>query len=114
MDFADKNLSCADCGEAFVFTAKDQEFYASRGFTEPKRCPECRRMRKEKRGVGGGGEGGERSSGSSVQFDVVCAECGKKTTVPFEPRGTRPVYCRDCFEQKRRPGSGSGGGSWQS
>jgi CxxC-x17-CxxC domain-containing protein len=109
MDFADKNLTCADCGESFVFTAKDQEFYAGRGFTEPKRCPECRRMRKEKRGMGG--EGGDRGGAGSVQYEVVCAECGKKTTVPFEPRGTRPVYCRDCFEQKRRPG---GGGGWQS
>jgi len=33
---------------------------------------------------------------------VTCAECGKETEVPFKPDGTRPVYCRDCF-QKRKP-----------
>jgi CxxC-x17-CxxC domain-containing protein len=30
-------------------------------------------------------------------FPVVCGDCGKDTEVPFEPRGDRPVYCRDCF-----------------
>jgi CxxC-x17-CxxC domain-containing protein len=30
-------------------------------------------------------------------FPVVCAACGKQTEVPFEPRGGRPVYCRDCY-----------------
>jgi len=40
--FTDKNLTCADCGQQFVFSAEDQEFYASRGFSEPKRCRNCR------------------------------------------------------------------------
>jgi len=34
--------------------------------------------------------------------DVVCADCGKETQVPFKPDGNRPVYCRDCY-QKHRP-----------
>ena len=33
---------------------------------------------------------------------VTCAECGKETEVPFKPDGSRPVYCRDCY-QKHRP-----------
>jgi len=33
---------------------------------------------------------------------VTCAECGKETEVPFKPDGTRPVYCKDCY-QKHRP-----------
>lgn len=33
---------------------------------------------------------------------VTCADCGKDTEVPFKPDGSRPVYCRDCF-QKHRP-----------
>src|ERR1041385_3101725 len=41
------------------------------------------------------------------EFDVTCAECGKATTVPFKPSGTRPVLCRDCFA-KNRPAGGSG------
>ena len=37
--YNDKNLTCADCGQEFVFTASEQDFYAQRGFTEPRRCP---------------------------------------------------------------------------
>ncbi|ATZ60803.2 MAG: hypothetical protein BME93_01255 [Methanosarcinales archaeon Met12] len=33
---------------------------------------------------------------------VTCADCSAETDVPFKPNGTRPVYCRDCY-QKRRP-----------
>ena len=33
---------------------------------------------------------------------VTCSECGKETEVPFKPDGTRPVYCRECY-QSRRP-----------
>ena len=50
MSFEDKSLSCSDCGTAFTFSAGEQEFYQSKGFTnEPKRCPECRRANKARR-----------------------------------------------------------------
>ena len=40
--YEDKTLVCKDCGNEFVFTAGEQEFYAERGFTnEPKRCKAC-------------------------------------------------------------------------
>ncbi|MEK6984922.1 MAG: CxxC-x17-CxxC domain-containing protein [Candidatus Thermoplasmatota archaeon] len=42
-------------------------------------------------------------------FDVVCGECGKQTTVPFKPSGTRPVLCRDCFAKNRPAGPRSFG-----
>lgn len=46
----DKTLVCVDCGAEFVFTAGEQEFYAEKGFTnEPKRCPDCRRAKKQQR-----------------------------------------------------------------
>ncbi|AMP20966.1 cytochrome C551 [endosymbiont 'TC1' of Trimyema compressum] len=46
----DKNLKCSDCGADFVFTQGEQEFYAEKGFTnEPKRCPDCRRLNKQRR-----------------------------------------------------------------
>ena len=42
--FEDKTLVCKECGQEFVFTAGEQEFYASKGLTnEPKRCKSCRR-----------------------------------------------------------------------
>ena len=34
----DKTLSCRDCGQSFLFTEGEQEFFASRGFSnEPSR-----------------------------------------------------------------------------
>ncbi len=119
----DKTMTCRDCGKQFTFTAGEQEFYASRGFSEPTRCGECRAARKASREGGdygsrdysgssyGGGRdyssgrssGGRDYSGAARQmFQAVCAECGVTTEVPFEPRQGRPVYCRDCFE-KRNP-----------
>ena len=56
--YTDKNLTCADCGQEFSFTASEQDFYAQRGFTEPRRCASCRASRKAARGDGGGGNGG--------------------------------------------------------
>lgn len=98
MSYSDKTLTCQDCGAEFLFSADDQEFYAGKGFNEPKRCPSCRAARKAERGEGGGGYGGRPRE----MHAVVCAECGKDTEVPFEPRGDRPVYCSDCFA-KRAP-----------
>ena len=47
---SDKNLVCVDCGAEFVFTQGEQEFYAEKGFSnEPKRCPECRKAKKQQR-----------------------------------------------------------------
>lgn len=37
--YTDKTLVCKDCGNEFVFTAGEQEFYAEKGFqNEPTRC----------------------------------------------------------------------------
>ena len=96
--YSDKTLTCRDCGAQFTFTASEQAFFAEKGFTnEPSRCPSCRANRRN----GGGGRSDRGSFGGSRQmFDVVCSGCGRQTQVPFEPRGDRPVYCRDCFEKK--------------
>jgi CxxC-x17-CxxC domain-containing protein len=34
-------------------------------------------------------------------FKAVCSECGKDCQVPFKPSGEKPVYCSDCFRQKK-------------
>jgi CxxC-x17-CxxC domain-containing protein len=112
----DKTLTCRDCGQGFVFTAGEQEFFASRGFTnEPSRCPECRAARKASRGAEGsygGGYSSGRSSGPGYgrereMFSVTCAACGGEARVPFQPRGDKPVYCSDCFSKQRGGYSGS-------
>ncbi|MBN1369805.1 MAG: zinc-ribbon domain containing protein [Dehalococcoidaceae bacterium] len=105
MSFQDKTLTCSDCNASFTFSADEQEQFQSRGYTnEPKRCPECREARKAERN-GNGGSYGSNSQGSyssaRQMHSAVCAECGKATTVPFEPRQGRPVYCSDCYRKVR-------------
>lgn len=91
MAFADKTLQCSDCGASFIFSAKEQEFFASKGYAnEPKRCPSCRRARRTQNP--GSGERLERQ-----MFSAVCARCGQETEVPFKPREGRPVYCSGCY-----------------
>ena len=93
---ADKTIACKDCGAEFLFTENEQAFYREKGFeNEPQRCPDCRAARK-RQSRGGGGYGRERE-----MFPAVCAECGKSTTVPFQPSGDKPVYCRDCFDKRK-------------
>ena len=44
-----------------------------------------------------GGNGGSREK-SFEKFDAICSKCGKPCQVPFRPSGTRPVYCKECFD----------------
>jgi hypothetical protein len=46
--YKDMELICRNCGEKFIFTAGEQEFYADKGFLhEPTRCPRCRGGRRD-------------------------------------------------------------------
>lgn len=105
----DIQITCSDCGQDFTFTAADQTFFQERGYSTPKRCKPCRLAKKNEQGSGGGGGGGYRSS-SSQGTPVICSGCGQPTTVPFEPRGDRPVYCRDCYASRKGSTGGGGGG----
>ena len=94
----DKTLQCVDCGVQFTFSAAEQEFFRSKGYTnEPKRCPACRTARRTERS----GSGGGFNRGPRQMYPATCAQCGKETEVPFQPRGDKPVYCRDCFTSSR-------------
>jgi CxxC-x17-CxxC domain-containing protein len=96
MSFEDKSFQCSDCGATFTFSVEEQEFFQSKGYTnEPKRCLSCRRAKKAERG-------GNSNYGARRQmFPAICADCGKDTEVPFEPRQDRPVYCSDCYNKVR-------------
>src|SRR5258706_10384425 len=102
MSYADKQITCVDCGAEFTFTSGEQERFAQLGFTnEPKRCGPCRSAKKAR--VGDGGEPRRPSavrSGPREMFPAVCAQCSKPTQVPFKPRGDPPVYCRGCFSNR--------------
>ncbi len=121
MSYADRTLTCRDCGQAFTFTAGEQELHASKGFeNDPSRCLDCRAARKASRGsssgghssgdygagggysTGGGyGSGGGYGRSERTMYSAVCSECGQEAKVPFQPRGDRPVYCSDCFSRQR-------------
>lgn len=91
------DIACAACGASFQFTDEEQEFYNSKGFQPPRKCKPCRDEAKASRGGGGrGGYGGGRPQ--RQMFDTVCSSCGVQTQVPFQPNGSKPVYCRECYQ----------------
>ena len=88
--YEDKTLKCQDCGEDFVFTAGEQEFYAEKGFVNiPKRCKACRDAEKA-----------QIRAGREMHI-AVCANCGGEAKIPFEPKDDRPVYCSECFAKMK-------------
>jgi len=89
--YEDKTLKCKECGNDFVFTAGEQEFYAEKGFqNEPQRCKSCRDKRKNV------------NKETREMFTTVCAACGGPAEVPFQPSNDRPVYCSKCFAERKQ------------
>jgi CxxC-x17-CxxC domain-containing protein len=83
-------LICKDCGKEFIFTVQEQEFFAEKGFqNDPARCLDCSRARKS-----------QNNRGERQLYTATCAGCGAETQVPFKPTGIKPVYCRECFQNK--------------
>lgn len=93
--FEDRTLTCRDCGESFVFSAGEQQFFASKGLVnEPQRCVSCRAAAKRSRTTGA-------PDGGRDYHAAVCNSCGGQAMVPFAPRNDRPVYCSTCFDRVR-------------
>ena len=97
--YTDKTLTCADCNQEFSFSASEQQFYADRQFSEPRRCPSCRAIRKASRGDSGGsyagnggGYGGGYASGGGYgqreMYTATCDGCCGEARVPFQPSGS--------------------------
>lgn len=101
MTFNDRELVCRDCGQVFIFTAGEQEFFSTKQLVnEPKRCPNCRLIMRVRRS----------GEDPATTCEVECAECGQPTRVPFQPKGHRPVYCLVCMRlRKGKEGSGDQG-----
>ena len=96
MEYRDKVLKCVECGAEFIFTAGEQMFFADKGFKhEPKRCKACKSKRTQ---------GNHTGNFQRVETRTTCSQCGKETTVPLKPTQGRPVYCRECFQQRRALG----------
>jgi CxxC-x17-CxxC domain-containing protein len=93
MEYRDKTLVCVECHQTFVWSAGEQLFYADRNFkNEPKRCKGCKTKRNARSGPAPRGRAETRTT---------CSQCGKETTVPFKPTQGRPVYCKECFSQRK-------------
>jgi CxxC-x17-CxxC domain-containing protein len=89
--FEDRTLICNECGQEFVFTAGEQEFYQEKGFTnDPKKCKACRDARKN------------AGRAERQMYPIVCDECGKEDKVPFPPKEGHPVYCSECYARRRQ------------
>jgi CxxC-x17-CxxC domain-containing protein len=121
---AERLLICIDCHRSFSFAEEEENFYRQRGFRLPVRCLDCRAESRAERNADliraiesesawtetwghYGGEpdaartNGHRRAKPTGGFPAICAQCGRDTLVPFEPRRGRPVFCRECYIARR-------------
>jgi CxxC-x17-CxxC domain-containing protein len=104
MEFQDRTLKCIDCGADFVFTAGEQLFFHDKQFkNEPKRCKACKANRVAVLGLPPVHQAAHGRI--KIETQAVCSQCGKQTTVPFRPTQGRPVFCRECFRERRQAAS---------
>ena len=45
-EYADKIITCSNCGQEFLWLRHEQLFFKERHFAPPKRCLVCRRARR--------------------------------------------------------------------
>lgn len=84
----DKILVCKDCGNRFIWTKGEQQFFYDKGLQNiPKRCKICTAAYKAK------------LREKHPMWWLKCQKCGKKAEVPFEPK-TEDIYCEDCFNKE--------------
>ena len=93
---------CDNCGKEC-----EVPFRPTQG--KPVFCSNCFRNQKE----GSDSRFENRSSGRSEDrqmFDAICADCGNACKVPFQPSSDKPVFCSNCFGDKKNAGGNVGGG----
>lgn len=125
------SLTCTECGDPFTRTSDETHYYHQRAATPPTTCPDCRQRFRSARNAemraahasgvldpaqapvaptrspapfrrGAGSRDHSAGPGGAPRlFRAVCADCGRDTEVPFQPRSGRPVFCRDCFNTRR-------------
>ena len=95
----DKTITCRDCAVEFVFTVREQEFFAERGFGDPVRCINCRRALKAKRQ-------GEADNGASRPEDGFQRSGQRPSQSSYSqggrPQGDRPYAPRRDFDPRSR------------
>lgn len=88
--YRDERIVCVSCGNSFVFTASEAAIFAERGLSSPpKRCKECRRIRKEQM------SGAPRSYSGAGYYDNdrgggMMGGSGSYPRPPSQRSGNRP------------------------
>jgi CxxC-x17-CxxC domain-containing protein len=103
MSLQEKTASCFDCKGEYTVSIEEQESLLAKGYKNtPKRCPACRQARKARQASSGNFKSAQPDFRTERKmFPATCAQCGKSTQVPFEPREGRPVYCRECYNSAK-------------
>jgi len=92
MEQRDKSLVCQKCRQPFIFSVAEQEYFAAKKLqNEPKRCSNCRIVRRLE------SEGKDLSSCTEVKCEI----CEAFTVVPFKLTGNKPVYCAPCMHRQK-------------
>jgi CxxC-x17-CxxC domain-containing protein len=95
-EFQDSEIICIDCGNVFIWTQGEQQFFYDKGLKNPpKRCKSCKQAKNDRIAA----VTVAQTSGikQKIEVKVNCTKCNVQTTVPFYPSQGRPVYCRSCF-----------------
>ena len=92
-----KLLICVEpeCDNEFEMTPGEMDFYITKGLDLPKRCKPCRTARNQSPLSY---KTTQKAKQEYVLSEVVCENCNKPATVPFEPDPGKPVYCKICWE----------------
>jgi DNA repair exonuclease SbcCD ATPase subunit len=83
----DIKLICRQCGQEFIFTQSEQEFYEQQGFVQPRRCPQCRAARQNQTMAAA------QPQPQPEAKPANCRQCGA------ELDSDASVYCSTCFSQ---------------
>lgn len=96
VEFFNLNINCLDCGQDFVWTVGEQQFFFDKGLKNPpKRCKPCKQAKNQR--IAAAQAAQTAGLKQKIEVTVSCDRCGAQTTVPFYPSQGRPVYCRSCF-----------------
>ncbi len=88
--------ACRSCDQEWTFSVLEQALFHEKGYEhDPSRCKDCRDQRKKRQ---------VRQTAESSGYVGTCSDCGCEARVPFRPSPGRPIYCSDCFRQRRRAG----------
>ena len=87
--------TCSDCGQECEVPFKPTE-------GKPVRCNDCFKKNRPQRRSNdrfGGNRNFERRP--REMHKATCAECQQECEVPFKPTEGKPVFCRDCYANKK-------------